>query len=79
MRTYPIVTDQHLIKMSKLAKQLRNQRAKKIKNKFLKQTHDIKLEENSSPVTKRLDEVKESTQKLGDIIKESNSENETPQ
>ena len=40
----------------------------------MKQTHDIKLAESLSPITKKLDEVKETTQKLGD-----NKESQTPQ
>ena len=35
----------------------------------------MKLAENLSPSTKKLDEVKETTQKVGDMLKESNSEN----
>ena len=34
----------------------------------------MKLAESLSPITKRLEEVNESTQRVGDIIKESNSE-----
>ena len=59
----------------------------------MKQTHDVKLAESFSPITKKLDDVSkstresllplneklntinESTKKLGDLIKESNSEN----
>ena len=39
----------------------------------MKQTHDIKLAESLSPITKKLDEVKESTEKQGDVIKENNT------
>ena len=46
----------------------------KIKNRILKHTHDIKLAESLSPITKKLDEVKESTQKIRDVIKESQPE-----
>ena len=46
----------------------------KIKNRNLKQTHDIKLAESFLPFTKKLDEVKESTQNLGDVIKKSQPE-----
>ena len=76
MSIYSNVTEQDMINLRKLAEQQKNQRALKIKNKILKHTHDIKLAESLSPITKKLDEVKESTQKLGDVIKESNSENE---
>ena len=46
---------------------------KKIKNKFLKQAHDVKLAENLSPITKKLDE---STTKISEVIKKSNSEDD---
>ena len=39
----------------------------------------MKLAESLSPITKKLDEVNESTKKLGEVIKESNSENENNQ
>ena len=68
------VTEQGLNNLHKLAEQQKNQRADKNKNRILKQTHDIKLAENVSPKTKKLDEVKESTQKVGADIKESISE-----
>ena len=51
----------------------------KIKNRILNQTHDIKLAESLSPITKRLDEVNKPTKKVGDILKESNFENENNQ
>ena len=75
MSTYSNVTEQDLIILRKLAEQQKNQRAEKIKITILKQTHDIKLAESLSPKPKKLNEVKESTQKLGDVIKE----NMTPQ
>ena len=65
------VTEQDLIFSRKLAEQHMNQRTLKIKNRILKQTHDIKLAESLSPITKNLDEVKEITQKLGDVIKKT--------
>ena len=49
----------------------------KIKNKILKQTHDIKLAESLSPLTKKLDEVNKTTQELGDVI--NNSKPDTPE
>ena len=70
------VTEQDLIHLRNLAEQQENQRALKIKNRILKQTHGYKLAENLSPITKKL---KESTTKIGDVIKESNSENEKNQ
>ena len=62
-----------------LVEQQKNQRALKIKNSLLKQTHVVKIAESLSPITKKLDEVKETTQKLRDVIKETNSNNTTPQ
>ena len=62
-----------MINLRKLAEQQKNQRALKIKNRILKQTHDVKLAESLSPITKKLDEVNESTQKLCDVIKENNT------
>ena len=44
----------------------------------MKKTLDKNLAENLSPITKKLDEVNETTKKLGDIIKETISDNETP-
>ena len=75
MSIYSNVTEQDLINLRKLAEQQKNQRAEKIKNRNLKQTHDIKLAESLSPITKELDEVNKSTKKIGDVIKEANSEN----
>ena len=57
----------------KLTEQQKKQRALKIKNGILKQTHDVKLAQSLSPITKKLDEVKKSTQKLGEIVEESNT------
>ena len=94
MSIFSNVTEKDLDNLRKLATQQKKERALKIRNRILKQTHDIKLAESLSPVTKKLDEVikstqdslspinqkldtiNESTQKVGDIIKESNSENE---
>ena len=77
MSIYSNVTEQDLFNLRKLAEQQKNQRAEKNK-RILKQTHDIKLAESLSPITKKL-EVNKSTKKLGDVIKESNSENENNQ
>ena len=73
MSIYSNVAEQDLIILRKLAEQQKNQRALKIKNRILKQTLDIKLADNLSPITKKLDEVREFTQKLGDVIKENNT------
>ena len=76
---YSNVSEQDLINLRKLAEQQKEQRALKIKNRILKQTHDIKLAESFSPITKRLDEVNKSTEKVGDILKETSSENKNNQ
>ena len=84
MSIYSNVTEQDLDNLRKLANQQKNERAKKIKNRILKQTHDIKLAESLSPITKKLDQINESTQKslipisnnLGDIIKETSAKKE---
>ena len=73
MIIYSNVTEQDLINLRKLAEQQKNQRAETI----LKQIHDVKLAESLSPITKKLHEVKENTQKIGDVIEES--QQETPQ
>ena len=77
MSIYSSVTEQDLINLRKLAEQQKNQRALKIKIRILKRTLVIKLGESLSPINKKLDDVKESTQKIGDVIKVSQPE--TPQ
>ena len=57
MSIYSNVTEQDLINLRKLAEQQKEQRALKIKNRILKETHNIKLAESLSPITKRLDLV----------------------
>ena len=52
MSIYPNVTEQDLITLGKVAEQQKKQRAIKIKNEILKQTHDKKLAESCSPITK---------------------------
>ena len=71
MSIYSNVTEQELNILRKLAEQQKAQRALKIKNRNLKQTHDVKLAESPSPITKKLDEVNKSTQEVGEIIKKS--------
>ena len=73
MSIYSNVTEKDLDNLRKLAQQQKEQRALKIKNRILKQTHDVKLAESLSPITKKLDTINESTQKVGDIIKETSS------
>ena len=58
MSIYSNVSEQVLIILRKLAKQQKNQRAIKIKYRILKQTHDKKLADNLSPITKKLDIIK---------------------
>ena len=58
MSVFSNVTEQDLVNQRKLAEQQKNQRALKIKNIILKQTHDIKLAESLSPITKKLSELK---------------------
>ena len=62
MSIYPNVTEKDLINLRKLSDQQKNERALKIKNRILKQTHDVKLAESLSPITKKLDEVNKSAQ-----------------
>ena len=75
MSIYSNITEKDLENLRKLAEQEKEQRALKIKNRIIKQTHDVKIAECLSPTTKKVDEVNKSTQKVGDIIKESNDEN----
>ena len=71
------VREHDLINLRKLAEEQINQRAEKDKNGILQQTHDIKLAESFSHITKKIDEVKETTRNLGEVIKKSQPE--TPQ
>ena len=81
MSIYSNVTEKDLDNLRKLAQQQKEQRALKIKNRILKQTHDVKLAESLSPITEKLDDtskkldevIKESTQNLGNVIKENNT------
>ena len=75
MSIYSNVTEQDLENLRKLAEQQKNQQAIKIKNRILEKTHDKKLAESLSPLTKRLDLIENNTgEKIGDIIKKSESE-----
>ena len=73
MSIYSNITEQDLENLRKLAEQQKNERAQKIKNRILKQTHDVKLAENLSPITKKLDTINESTKEIVEVIKETNS------
>ena len=74
MSIYSNVTEQNLDNLRKLAEQQKEQRALKIKNRILKQTPAVKLAESHRPITKKLDEVNKSTQKISDDIKKSQQE-----
>ena len=79
MSIYSNVTEEDLIILRKLAEQQKNQRALKIKNRILEKTNNIELAKSRPPLTKKLDTINDSTKKLGEVIKESNSENEDTQ
>ena len=75
MSIYSNVTEQDLDNLRKLAEQQKEQRALKIKNRILEKTHDKKLAESLSPITKRLDLIENNKgEKIGDIIKKSELE-----
>ena len=57
MSIYSNVTEKDLDNLRMLAQQQKEQLALKIKNRILKETHDIKLAESLSHITKRLDLV----------------------
>ena len=78
MSVYSNVTENDLENLRKLADQQKNQRALKIKNRILKQTHDIKLAESLSPITKKLEEVNETTKKLGKKSDVEDGNTQTP-
>ena len=63
MSIYLNVTEQDMINLRKLAEQQKSQRALKIKNRILNQTHDVKLAESLSPITKKIDVINGSTKK----------------
>ena len=74
MRIFSNVVEQDINILPKLAEQQKDQSALKIKSRILKQTHDIKLAQSVSPITKKLDNIKESTKHLCDIVKKSDVE-----
>ena len=79
MSFYPIVTKEDLIFFIWLSWTKEKSKSSKSKIRRIKQTDDIKVAENLSRITKKLEEVKQSTQKLGDVINESNYEKENNQ
>ena len=68
MSNYSNITEQDLENLRILAEQQKNERAQKIKNRILKQTHYVKLAENLSPITKKLDTINESTKEIGYFV-----------
>ena len=79
MSIYPNVTEQGFMILRELGEQQKNQSAVKIEKKILRYTHGKKLDEVFEPITKLSDEVDESTKKLGEKKKKSNSDNENHQ
>ena len=53
MSIHSNVNEHDLINLRRLAEQQKNQRTFKIRNSILTRTHDIKLAENLSPITKK--------------------------
>ena len=45
----------------------------------MKQTHDIKLAESFSPITKKVDEVRDANQTLGEVFKKPEVEDRNSQ
>ena len=72
MSIYSNVTEQHLIILRELANRQNIQRALKIKIRISRQTHDIKLAESLSPITKKL----VASIKKSEVIKEPISEDD---
>ena len=78
MSIYSNVSEQDLSNLRKLAEQQKEQKANKIKNRVSKQTHDVKLAESLSTITKKLDEINKSTQEsLSPITKKLDNINES--
>ena len=83
MSIYSNVTEQDLVNLRKLAQQQKEERALKIRNKILKQTHDIALAESLSPITKKVEKVITKNNTLQLAIENpkyilQNSESQTP-
>ena len=70
MSIYSNVTERDMINLRKLEQQEKEQRALKIRNGILKQTHDKKLAESLSPITEKLDDT---SKRLENVIKENNT------
>ena len=78
MSIYSNVTEKDLDNLRKLAQQQKEQRTLKIQHRNLKQTHDVKLAESLSPITKKLDEVNKSQPSQYIQFSLQNSESQTP-
>ena len=74
MSIYPTITKQGKINFDELTEKQKKQRATETKNRNLKQTHDIKVAENLSPITKKLDNINETTENLGEVVEKSEVE-----
>ena len=68
-----------MVNLRNLAEQRKNQHDLKNKYRFLKQTQNIKIAENLSPITKKVEEVNEPAKNLGNVNEKSQSENNIPQ
>ena len=75
MSIYSNVFVQALKNQRKLVEQQKNQHENKAKYRILKQTHDKKLAENLSFLSKTLDVINASTKNLRDVFKKSDVEN----
>ena len=65
--------------LRKLAEQQKNQHPPKIKNRLLKQTHGKRLAETLDPLPEKMENIIESTIKLGEIVKKSDVDNDYSQ
>ena len=78
------LTELDLTSLPVSAEKQENQRAIKIENRNLKQTHDIKLAESLSLITKKLDNIDYTTKKLREnvktaVVKDENTQTPTLQ
>ena len=74
MSVYSIVTKEDMKKIAKLFEQQKHQRALKLKNRFLKHSHDELLAETFESILEKVKEVNESTEKLEDVSEKKDSE-----
>ena len=74
MKFYPSVTEKDKINSVKLAEQQKKQRAEKIKNRILKQTHKVQLAETFRPITNEKTDLDDSTIKLTQVFKKLGSD-----